>query len=323
MFLNSIAAIKEWTDGITEGVSFDEIKGTVRSIERDYLQTLFSKELLTRLEGNDSAMNDSEKYVRDLILEAVANLTVWKYSFSAPLQLTGSGLHHIETENFRPGYKYEKEDFRGVKEATGLACLEMALYEAVSKKSEMVTSWATSLHYKAATSRLINFTKDFQEGQYRIGRKTLETMLRFITLVERQVVIPLLGETLYNELKNNQYTEGYLTDEDNPKKVILLNLLREAVSQYAILLAMKVNLVSLEGAQVLTNEWTNDDAKNQQKIPEENILQIALLTRKDYAKMYFLEVKKYLTDNATDLGWVIPVASEVTTTTQTGIKTLR
>lgn len=321
MFLNSIAEIRDWTDGIAESVPFGEIKTVLRGVERDYLMPLFPKDLLKRLEEN-ADLNTTEKSVRELILEAVAHLAVFKYSFTAPLQLTGSGLQHIETENFKPGFKYEKDDFRNVKEVSGLSVLESALFEAVWNKSELPNYWSTSLHYRNTTARLINFTQDFEEGQYRIGRKTLETMLRFISLVERQTVKPLIGETLYTELRSIQYSDAIFSDE-NAKKRELLGLLREAMAQYAVALAMEVNMVYVDGAQVITKEWKNDDASSQRSVASINLVELSMRNRINYAKMYFGEVQKFLVNNATDLNYTVPESSgAISTSGQIGIKTL-
>lgn len=310
LLLNSIADLRQYVSSFQDGVSFTAYAPTIKQVTRYYIEPYFPLPLRVKLIANES-LSPEETALRELLREAVACFTAFKYSFSGAIMQTGSGLQHFEGEQLKPAYKYEKEDYRGVMEETGFVALETALKYAVEKKAE-IEHYATSNEYKKTVSRLVNFTTDFESCGYQIGRKTLALLLPHIALIEREVVEPTLTPTLYNELKDKQYTEGSLQDDNvlSEGKQTLLFLYREGIAQYALQLAMDLSLIHFVGSEVFIKEHKDDDASHQRTLPRMDVYSRVKETRNDYAARYLQQGKHYLEANAEALGWTVPVVTE-------------
>lgn len=325
MFINSIADLQAAISGApTEGVDFDtRFAPTVRKVEREYVSPLFPIGVLLRLleDSPTPALSREEIYLKGLILEAIAHLATWKFSFTAAVVQTGSGLQTFRNDTFVDSAKYAKQDYRDQHENDGLTALESSLHYAVINKAH-IEGFEETPEYEAATARLFNFSRDYNLVKSWITTKTFYVIEPNIELIERESVVPMLGETFYETLRTAQY-EGTLS----AKKRTLLHLLRGGIAQYAIKLGIEMNLVTLNGHQVIVKEMKNSDDKETHTMPRKDLYEVAMASLEAYSLRYFAQAKAFLLQNATDLNWTDPNATLTawvppTETTQKGVKTL-
>lgn len=302
-FITSIAQLSLYVEnGPTDGVDFARLLPTIRKVEREFVAPLFPAVWLERWRDETllTQLNETESTIRDLLCEAVGHLATWKYAKTAAVLLTGSGMQKMENEHFSSAYKDDKQEFKADHEADGLAALEAALREAVLYHADLQGFIITDA-YENATARLVNFTKDFAQSRYLVSYKTFQTLLPIIELIERETVIPLLSSTFYAALKTEQYDPS-VSDE----KRTLLRYLREGIGQYAIAIATEMNLITLEGNQVFTREWKNNNDLENRTAPRKDLYEVALKTREAFAFRYFKAANQFLNDNATALVWTAP-----------------
>lgn len=326
MFIDSILDLQTAISGApTEGVDFlTRFAPTVRKIEREYIAPFFPVATIAHLQSAnpDPGLNDEEQYLKELLTEAVAHLSTWKFSFTAAVVQTASGLQTFKNDNFQDSAKYAKQDYREEHENDGLTALEAALRFAVIQKED-IRGFEDSREYQAATTGLLNFSKDYDIVRAWISTKTFNVIKPNIALIERESVIPMLGATFYDALRAAQYDQN-LTPS---KKRTLLNLLRGGIAQYAIRLGIEMNLVTLNGNQVTVIEMKNGDDKQTQTMPRKDLYEVAAANREAFGLRYFAQAKAFLVENATDLAWTDPSAAvstyvAPTEKTQVGVKTI-
>lgn len=323
MFLNSIADVTAAiSGGPTEGVDFaTRFAPMVRKIEREYVEPFFPAALIERLQTATPApaFHANEVTLKAHITEGVAHLATWKFSFVGAVVQTGSGLQTFQNEQFRDSAKYAKQDFRHEHELDGFQCLELALYYAVMNKAN-ITGFADSDEYKQATARLLNFSRD-SAITYTMSSLTFKALTGNIEYVETEIIVPLLGQTYYDELREVQYDRNL-----SVSKKALISKLRGAISSFAIRLALEMNMVTLEGGRVFVRGYRNNDDKDYQDAPRKDLYEVAMAARERLAYLYLTSVKDFLAANATVLEWTDPSAAVVFVApedvTQVGIKSL-
>jgi 3-dehydroquinate dehydratase len=306
-FINSTDEMRRYVPSILGGVSFTNFVPAVRRVTRYYVEPHFPKALISRLLNplSTGSLTAVENDILEFLKEAVAGFAEVETSITGAVQHTGSGLQQMQSDTLVDAKKYAKDDYRTLIEAGAYASLESALRYAVEAIHHVGGDYAESNHYTKTIARLVNFTSDFEGSGYNIGRKTLILMLPHIALVEREVVAPFLGETLYNDLKIHQYTEGTLI----PKKIELLQLYREGLAQYAVQIAQDLELIQFVGGHVYEREKLGDDASDKRGKVRTDVYALVQRTRNEYAARYFTQAKKFLAANATVLGWTDPTPS--------------
>jgi hypothetical protein len=307
-------------NGPTDGVDFDRLKPIIRTIEREYVLSLFPEIWINRWsdEGLDSQLNETELMIKSILREGLGHLVTWKYAKTGAVLLTGSGMQKMENEHFTSAFKDDKQEFKEDHEASGLSALESALYYAVRYKADL-TGFDLTEAYEKATEHFVNFTADFEAAKYRISYKTFAALTPIIALIEAETVVPLLGASFYESLKMEQYNSLLALEKRK-----LLKYLREGVGQYAVKLAMEMNLVTMEGNQVMVRELKNSNDVENRTAPRRDLYEHALMTREAYAFRYFRAANNFLLENADVLAWIAPAAKAGYTSTRTeiGLKSL-
>lgn len=326
MFLNSTADFQAAISGApTEGVDFaTRLEPTVRKIEREYVAPLFPATVLTRLvaQNPQPQLHDSEIKLKILITEAVAHLSTWKFSLTSAVVQTGSGLQTFANDQFKDSPKYAKQDYREAHENDGLTTLEESLMFAVMNRANIVGFDLNTAEFKAATARFLNFSRDYNLSKSWITAKTFSVIQPNIELIERESVVPMLGETFYETLRSEQYSSDL-----TPIKKTLLGILRNGIAQYAVRLGIEMNLVTLNGNQVMVKELKNTDDRENQTMSRKDLYEVAMTSLEAYSLRYFTQAKNFLQKNAQALDWTDPNAGVTTyvppkEVAHVGIKTL-
>lgn len=301
--ITTIEAIRKNVSQLSTGVKFSDIEADVIAAFREEIQPFFGS----------TFPDASPGLIKILLVEAVANFAVYRFSMKNAVQLTASGMQSVSNENFQSAAKWDKYNFRDMLKSTGYSALEAALHLSIQNEDFQDTP-----QYEAAKARLLNFTVEVES--YKLDFVTFQPLKKHIALVERQMLKPLLG-ALYDELLLKQYATA---NGLNVLKMELLGLVRDALSQYAIELAFEQNLVNIVGQQVSIKTLKDEDASHQTLTPPLDLYTLAMRNKADYSARYFYALNDFLTQNATALGWIAPVSTVIVTNTeeQIGIKTL-
>jgi hypothetical protein len=229
-----------------------------------------------------------------LLKESVAKLSVWRYSLTASVHITGSGVQRFENEDFKTAFKNQERLFRDELLRGGFTALEDAVFLACSNQD-----FQAHEKYAEVTSSFVNFTHEI--GAFTLDYQTLAVIKPYVELIELDALKSVLGVVLYDYLKDKQYK----TIESVTKKM-LLKIIRQALAQYAINMAFEMGMVTVSGNNVYLRQDRNDDNSEQRITPSLDYFDYFMRNRKAHTVRFFLHVNKYLTENAVDLGWTAP-----------------
>lgn len=236
----------KWSNGdeirafvkVNTAVSFAMLETPLNNAFNLFLKPLLGPSLSARLIEiyNNDAPKDTEKELLRIAQLANANLALW-YEFDAiSVRITDAGFQRQESENgtFKPAYKYQEDNLRQSYKNKGFNALDEMLdflYLHISDFPE----FADSNTYKSQQSAIVRSTADVNNVVFinnsRLVFLRLQTHLKF---VETMLLIPAIGEDLYNHLIDSLLNDPV---EEIEKKHI--EMLRKACANYIVVMAVR------------------------------------------------------------------------------------
>lgn len=236
----------KWSNGdeirafvkVNTAVSFAMLETPLNNALNLFLKPLLGPSLSARLVEiyNNDAPKDTEEELLRIAQRANANLALW-YEFDAiSVRITDAGFQRQESENgtFKPAYKYQEDNLRQSYKNKGFNALDEMLdflYLHISDFPE----FANSNTYKSQQSAIVRSTADVNNVVFinnsRLVFLRLQTHLKF---VETMLLIPAIGEDLYNHLINSLLNDPV---EEIEKKHI--EMLRKACANYIVVMAVR------------------------------------------------------------------------------------
>lgn len=223
---------------VNTAVSFAMMETPLNNAFNLFLKPLLGPSLSARLVeiyNNDTPKNTEEELLR-IAQRANANLALW-YEFDAiSVRITDAGFQRQESENgtFKPAYKYQEDNLRQSYKNKGFNALDEMLdflYLHISDFPEFVDSNT----YKSQQSAIVRSTADVNNvvliNNSRLVFLRLQTHLKF---VETMLLIPAIGEDLYNHLIDSLLNDPV---EEIEKKHI--EMLRKACANYIVVMAVR------------------------------------------------------------------------------------
>lgn len=228
--------------------------------------------------------------------ECIANLAIAEY-IAHSIIINQSGVQRIETDKYKSAFKYQQNELIYIRKQRGYKRLESFIFLNIQRGNYKL---AYPTQYKQITKRLLNFS--FEVKHLEIEYSVFKSILPIIDLIESEVLIPLLGENLYTTVKDKIYNDNTLTDI---QKMLIENI-QNALSAYAIQIAMENNLAQIRNNQVVSREANNQDENNQYNTISLDYYNIVMNSKKEYTQRYFNKIKQFLIANAEALNWTIP-----------------
>lgn len=223
---------------VNTAVSFAMMETPLNNAFNLFIKPLLGPSLSARLVeiyNNDTPQNTEEELLR-IAQRANANLALW-YEFDAiSVRITDAGFQRQESESgtFKPAYKYQEDNLRQSYKNKGFNALDEMLdflYLHISDFPE----FADSNTYKSQRSTIIRSTADVNNVVFinnsRLVFLRLQTHLKF---VETMLLIPAIGEDLYNHLIDSLLNDPV---EEIEKKHI--EMLRKACANYIVVMAVR------------------------------------------------------------------------------------
>lgn len=223
---------------VNTAVSFAMMETPLNNAFNLFIKPLLGISLSARLleiYNNDTPKNTEEELLR-IAQRANANLALW-YEFDAiSVRITDAGFQRQESENgtFKPAYKYQEDNLRQSYKNKGFNALDEMLdflYLHISDFPE----FADSNTYKSQQSAIVRSTADVNNVVFinnsRLVFLRLQTHLKF---VETMLLIPAIGEDLYNHLIDSLLNGPV---EEIEKKHI--DTLRKACANYIVVMAVR------------------------------------------------------------------------------------
>jgi len=292
---NTIQDIKDFVGGgANVSVSIESLEPVIYSTARKHITDWISQaqydDLVTAFAGTPDA---DQQNLLPYVQRALSLLALYEYSFIGAIQFSESGMHRHVTDHMQSAYKYQETNYREWMLEMGYESKEI-LIKFLDANSAIYTIYAESAAFKKNRSLFINYASDFRNVySLYLSRYTFETLWPLMEDIECFAILPVLGQTLFDEIKTA--IEDDTLTEDQEKLVLHI---QRVVANFTIEEAIKRHLVKIQGRRVVQIEQTDDDARHQVLIGKDSAISIKLRHQEEWANRHLHKLQCFLEDNA-------------------------
>jgi hypothetical protein len=310
MLFKTIDEIKQFL-AVGAGTDFNRLKPHIQNAETAYLRPLIGSGLFKELQDfYDSppatplvGQNILFGELLKLVQRTLIHLTYWSGFQVLNATISDGGFKRTENEKVKSLFKYQEVELKEYFKTTGFNGLDEILFylEIEIKKSEGETvnfkSFADSDAWTILKSSFIPDTSTFNAIVF-INHSRL-TFLRLkspMQLVEDLDIKPVLGESIFNEIKLEMVQKA-----PSEKVLAILPSIQKATAYLATALLMEESGADLteKGLYFESTEPYNDLMTNKQPSESDRINFLAK-RNKGIGQNYLERLKSYLIANATD-----------------------
>lgn len=298
MIVKNTQTLKEHLS-VNGSVDYDNIKPYLKKAERVFLKPIIGFEQLQilSLETQDTVI----KQAQSLAQEAVCNYAYYIYLPIGSVQITDSGIHVVSNENVKSASdKQFKELQRSFKKSAHEALDELLEYmEANVTKFE---EWSSTNHYTIHKELLVNKTAVFNDNFYIFNsRQTFIALRPTLKVVQDQFIIPAIGITIFNQLKETKESVGLEVKKLIQKSMVAFCIMKTVDNGMFVLDAkgmhMRFDVLPYEKTVTNVNLKINDflvHSKESKKIEGEEYLKLAIKMIKENTNLFSsFELKKH------------------------------
>lgn len=313
-FFKTFSEFKNQVGGaVNQSLQLDSIGPYIDVAEQKHLRVWLGDEFWEELLTEYAKASPSSEMTKlfPLLQKPLAYLGVYEHSFIGGVQISDMGLIRMENDNSKTAYKYQINDLRSSMINNGFEAIEVLLKFLYANKGDYPT-WRDSSAFARSRSLFLNYASEFRASYAKyVSRYTYESLRSLIEDIEEFALRPLLGDELYDGMKERILEDSLATEE---KK--LLPLLHKAIAHFAIEEGIKQNLVKIEGTKVLQRELLGDQSLEKGTLPGQAALSLSLNTNELWANRHMSLIRRYLVANATKLSWEDPNQEEEPTSTE-------
>lgn len=248
-------------------------------------------QLVTAVAGTPTTQ---ETALLPYVRRALALLTMYEYSKIGGIEFGETGIHRHETDEKKSAYKYQENEYRNFMLQNGYEAIEQMLKFLETNESDYPL-WQSDGSSRNR-SFFINYASELREvyAKY-ISRYTFELLRPLIEDIETFAILPLLGQTQYNALKDGISTKSLTAPETS-----LVKLIKKAVGNFAIYEGMKRHWVRFEGNNVVQSDKLEPQSFVKEGAASGQAINLILLQNKEFANRHINYIKNYLTNNISD-----------------------
>ncbi|HCY39938.1 MAG TPA: hypothetical protein DHV48_01030 [Prolixibacteraceae bacterium] len=310
MLFKTIDEIKQYL-AVGAGTDFNRLKPHIQNAETAFLLPLLGSVLYSELqdfydapENNPLAVNSIQfSTLLSIVQRTLIHLTYWSGFQVLNATISDGGFKRTENEKVKSLFKYQEVELKEYFKTTGFNGLDEILFylEMEIKKSEGETvnfkSFAESEAWTILKSSFIPDTSTFNSIVF-INHSRL-TFLRLkspMQLVEDLEIKPVLGETIFNEIKLEMVKKT-----PSAKVTAILPSIQKAIAYLATALLMEESGADLTEKGLYFESTTSGNNLTTNKQPTENE-RINFLARrnKGIGQNYLEQLKSYLIANQAD-----------------------
>ena len=310
MLFKSIEEIKPFI-AVGTGTDFNRLKPHIQNAEAEYIRPLLGPETFAEIAGfysNPESEDFSEKKqlfseLLGLVQKAEIHLAYWAGFQVLNATISDGGFKRTENEKVKSLFKYQEEELKEYFKTTGFNTLDEILFylEMEIKKStgEPVNfkSFADSETWTILKSSFIPDTNSFNAIVFiNYSRLTFLRLKSPMQLVEDLEIKPLLGETIFNEIKLEMVKKT-----PSAKVTALLPYIQKAIAYLSTALLMEESGADLteKGLYFESTAAGNNLTTNKQPAESDRINFLSK-RNKSLGQNYLERLKSYLIANPTD-----------------------
>lgn len=227
-----------------------------------------------------------------IVQRVAANFAYLLYLPWANVQSGDGGLHRIETEKFKPLFKYERGDLKKSCLTAGYEAIEQMLFYLEAKKNDF-PSWAASSSYTLANEYFIKNATDFSKYvDISESRYLFFKLKSIISRIETFTIAPILGTTLFEEMKQQNISDTF--SAENRK---LIPFIQPAIAHSVMADAILELPINIESNGAYTFKFVADDDTSSKQTSADNHLSAYINQQKTIAKVWLSQLTDYLNTN--------------------------
>ncbi len=274
MLVRTSAILKEYAQ-IAANWPYEDLEPSLRMVELKYIVPVLGKDLYDVLDAAITAATEQDPLNPDFVdlvhqcRMAIGPLFCFFHADKADILFSASGMQRRETTTNKVAYQEQRSKFKEANLKEGEEALEM-LQQFIEFNQEDYPEWLDSDNFKKYKSLFIKTGTEFNDifpsaTPYRNYWALRPRMQQ----IEETVIRKLLGDDLYNELKEEDAKKDpAFIDEE----LILLDKLKKAIANLTVALAIPfINVrISSEGLTVpaVTSFSQDDMYQNRNGIPD-------------------------------------------------------
>jgi hypothetical protein len=217
----------------------------------------------------------------------------------AKLSVGGAGLQRTETDTHKSPFKYQEQDLEQRNKERAWDAFELMLAYLEEKNDVVIkdaVKWKNADGFVRNGALVINSAADFNE-QYRTGqgRQLFEALRPLISDIEEFSLVPNIGQTYYNELKEEIAARDI--SEVNAKA---LKLIKKAVANFVIEQAVLKGMAHITAHGVFATEDSLSEALSPRKPANATISSAMQQQAKTFAERWLPRLIVLLKDNPSD-----------------------
>lgn len=240
------------------------------------------------------------------LYKAVAYLGLYEFAQHSSVHMSGNGMMRLEGEGVRSSYRYQEDAYREYCLRVGWNAVDKMLIAMAEIKFNMVEDalWTQQLEASTHSRMIWNAAQMRQLYNTQVDRSVFEIMRPVVHDIEDYIIRPILTDAVYDNAisaLSNAYNKP--VPAKMPK---MISLAQKAIVHILVRECVLRNWVRIDHKGIVAVSTTDEQA-NYITTPASAIqLNVITKTHQDWAVKVIGPLKKYLTDNAGDLGYVEP-----------------
>jgi len=225
----------------------------------------------------------------------LALLTMHEHVKTGNIQITESGVQRHESENYKTAYKYQENQYKEQMRRLGYEAIE-EMINFLHDNLVDYSDYASSSAYTRSTSYLINSAAAWRDSyNFEANRYTFELLLPVIDDVENIGIADCISADELSTLRT-----AYHADTASAKQKTVIKLLQRAIAQFTFALAVKRNLVQLQGRNVVQRETPDSAGYEKTSVPMNSQLDFPLKESAMAANQFLAKALDYMRANLDD-----------------------
>lgn len=278
--------------GVNMSLEMDSLKPHIEMAADKHLVPWLGDAQWDKILTDIDALNTEEEALLPYLQRTLALLTMYEYSNIGSIQMGEAGLMRAETDEMKGAYKYQENNYKDYMLATGYASLERLL-KFLEANAGDYPLWTTSAENKRNRAYFINYAQEMQLiYSINVNRYVFDVMRPAMSDVETFAIIPLIGETFYDELKTA--IDNKTVDAD---QLAAIALIQKAVAHFTVEEGIRRSIVQHKGDRIIIAERLEPQSSSIEGAPAAQMLRQAIRQAEEFGNRHISVLKKFLNDN--------------------------
>jgi hypothetical protein len=292
---NDITDLKKFVGGAANmSLDLDSLDPTLHLVVSNHIVPWLGQaqwDALLDAWTNDT-LSTEEQALLPVVQRPLAMLAMSEYTSIGSVMFTESGFHRKEMaeEGLHTAYKYQENNYKDYMLHGGYDMIEEMLKFLEANKADY-PDWDSSIAATMHRSLLLNYAADLRLhfSKY-VSRYTYEVLRPVLEEVELFAILPLLGATQYESIK----------DTPDAAEQLLIPKLQKAIAHLAVHVGVRRHLVLIKGKSVVQIERLEPQSSEREGVASANSIKAFLQQEEEFANRHLSYIRNYLTENIDD-----------------------